>query len=57
MDAQISWQITKNLKVSLIGQNLLHDHHAEYGPSYINTQDGKVSEIPRSLFAKITWQF
>ena len=57
MDAQISWQITKNLKVALVGQNLLHAHHAEDGPSYINTQDGKVSEIPRSLFAKVTWQF
>jgi iron complex outermembrane receptor protein len=57
MDAQISWQITKNLKVALVGQNLLHAHHAEDAPSYINTQDGKVSDIPRSLFAKITWQF
>ena len=57
MDVRIGWQITKNLGVSLVGQNLLHDQHAEYGPSYINTQDGKISEIPRSVFAKVTWQF
>ena len=57
MDVRIGWQVTKNLEVSLVGQNLLHDQHAEFGPSYINTQDGKISEIPRSLFARITWQF
>jgi len=57
LDARLGWQITKNLEVALVGQNLLHDHHAEFGPSYINTQNGNKTEIPRSIYGTITWRF
>ena len=57
LDARIAWQITKNLEASLVGQNLLHDQHAEFGPSYINTQAGRVTDIPRSFYTRITWRF
>lgn len=57
LDARLAWKVTKNLEVSLVGQNLLHDQHAEFGPSYINTQAGQVTDIPRSFYARVTWSF
>lgn len=57
LDARLAWKINKNLEVSLVGQNLLHDRHAEFGPSYINTQAGQVTDIPRSFYARLTWTF
>jgi iron complex outermembrane receptor protein len=52
MDVRLAWHATKNLEFSIVGQNLLHDHHPEYGfPSPIRT------EIPRSVFGKISWHF
>lgn len=57
LDARLAWKITKNLEVSIVGQNLLHDRHAEFGPSYINTQVGQVTDIPRSVYARLSWSF
>lgn len=57
LDARLAWKINKNWEVSLVGQNLLHDRHAEFGPSYINTQVGQVTDIPRSFYARLTWTF
>jgi iron complex outermembrane receptor protein len=52
MDVRLAWHATKNLEFSIVGQNLLHDHHPEYGfPSPTRT------EIPRSVFGKISWHF
>ena len=52
VDVRIGWRPTKNLEVSVVGQNLLHDHHAEYGfPSPAR------EEIERSVYGKISWQF
>ena len=52
LDVRIGWHVTKNLEVSIVGQNLLHDHHAEYGfPG--PTQE----EIKRSVYGKVAWQF
>ena len=31
LDARIGWHPTKWLELSLVGQNLLHDQHLEYG--------------------------
>ncbi len=57
LDARIAWQINKNWEVSLVGQNLLHDQHAEFGPSYVKTQLGQVTDIPRSVYLKLTCRF
>ncbi|HZI31578.1 MAG TPA: TonB-dependent receptor, partial [Candidatus Binatia bacterium] len=57
LNARLAWQINKNLEISLVGQNLLHNRHAEFGPTVINTQNGMVSEIPRSFYAQLTWRF
>lgn len=53
-DARIAWKPTKNLELSLIGRNLLQKRHPEYIPEFINTV---ASEVPTSVFGKITWKF
>jgi iron complex outermembrane recepter protein len=50
---RIGWHPTKNLEFSIVGQNLLHDQHAEYGfPGATTTE-----EIERSVYGKVAWRF
>jgi iron complex outermembrane receptor protein len=52
LDARLAWRPMKNVELSVVGQNLLHDHHAEYGfPSPTR------EEITRSVYAKVSWRF
>ena len=52
LDARLAWQVTKRLELSIVGQNLLHDYHAEYGfPGPAR------EEIARSVYGKVAWQF
>jgi iron complex outermembrane receptor protein len=52
MDTRLAWQAGRGLELSLVGQNLLHDHHPEYGfPSPTTVQ------IQRSVYGKIAWRF
>jgi iron complex outermembrane receptor protein len=49
-DSRLAWHATSRLELSLVGRNLLHDHHTEYGfPS--PSREG----IERSVFGKIAW--
>lgn len=52
-DANIQWKLSKNIDITLAGQNLLDGEHLEY------SADGylAVDEIERSLYAKLTWRF
>ena len=52
LDARLGWVISPRMELSVVGQNLLHAHHAEYGfpdPSRI--------EIERSVFGRIQCHF
>jgi len=52
MDVRLAWHATKRLELSLVGQNLLHDQHPEYGfPSPTR------EEIERNVYGKVAWQF
>jgi iron complex outermembrane receptor protein len=52
LDARLGWNPTKRLELSLVGQNLLHDHHPEYGfPSPTR------EEIERSVYGKAVWRY
>jgi iron complex outermembrane recepter protein len=54
LDTNAIWQPSKRFSISVVGQNLLSDHHLEYlGPD----QTEQSSLIKRSAYAKITWQF
>ena len=52
LDSGIAWHATAGLELSLMGRNLLHAYHIEYGfPSPTREQIG------RSVFARITWGY
>lgn len=54
LDARIAWQVTKNLELSLVGQNLLEEGHREFNPTYLSMN---ATRVPRSVFGKVTWRF
>lgn len=52
MDLRLSWRPSERLELSVVGQNLLHSHHPEYGfpqPTRI--------EIQRNVYGKLSWSF
>jgi iron complex outermembrane recepter protein len=52
LNARLAWHPAKNLELAIVGQNLLHDHHPEYGyPGPTQVQ------INRGVYGKISWQF
>jgi len=52
LDLRLGWRVSKALELSVVGQNLLHDQHVEYG--YPGTTRG---ELQRSVHGKLTWRF
>ncbi len=48
LDLRLGWHATRNVELSLVGQNLVHDHHAEFG-----TEGGAPLEIQRGLYGKV----
>jgi iron complex outermembrane receptor protein len=49
-DVRLGWKASRNWKMSIVGQNLLQPHHAEFG-SDVDTIIG----IKRDVFANISW--
>jgi iron complex outermembrane receptor protein len=52
LNTRLAWHATDRLELSLIGQNLLHNHHTEYGfpaPTRV--------EIQRSLYGRLAWRY
>jgi iron complex outermembrane recepter protein len=54
LDTQLTWRLAERTEFSIVGQNLLSDHHAEFNDEL---QSVNSSWVKRSAFAKITWQF
>jgi iron complex outermembrane receptor protein len=50
-DARLGWHITRQLELSVGGQNLLQPHYAAFGG-----EPGGPVEIKRSVYAKIVWR-
>lgn len=53
LDSNIIWQAADGVELSLVGQNLLDPLHQEFRGSTYNTP----SEVPRSVFGKVTFRF
>jgi iron complex outermembrane receptor protein len=52
LDLRLAWHPAKRLELSLVGQNLLHAHHPEYGfPSPTR------EEIARTVYGKVVWRY
>ena len=54
LDVRLAWRPTRNLELSVVGQNLLDSQHREFSPSFIATQQ---AEIERGVYGKVTWRF
>jgi iron complex outermembrane receptor protein len=52
LDARLAWRISRQVEISIVGQNLVHSRHVEFGAPG-PTQE----EIERSVYGKVTWQF
>ena len=53
LDIRLGYAVNKNLDLSLVGQNLFDNRHAEFS----ETSSIPVSYIPRGVYAKATWKF
>lgn len=52
LDVRLGWHATDNLDLSIVGQNLLHSRHAEYG-----FPDAGQVLIQRSVYGRLVWHF
>lgn len=50
LDLRLGWQPAPEWELSLLGSNLLHDHHAEF-----NSLPGR-REVSRSVYLQATWR-
>ncbi len=53
LDVRLSWQVQQNLRLQLVGQNLLNSSHLEF----IQESFTACTEIKRSIYVKINWEF
>lgn len=51
VDVRLGWQPVPRLELAVAGQNLLHDHHAEFGAPTAR------SEIRRGVYGSFAWRF
>ena len=51
LDVRLAWQPRPNLELSIVGRNLLHDRHAEFGVPATR------QEVERGVYGKVTWHF
>ena len=54
LDTGLTWKLREGFSLSVVGQNLLKDHHMEFEDLNGSMQSGL---IKRSAYAKVTWQF
>ena len=52
LDVRLGWRPTRDLVLALVGQNLLHDHHQEFG-----VPGPQQEEVGRSVYGKVSWYF
>lgn len=52
-DVHIGWKLTKNIELSLVGQNLPVNHHPEFNSSFIARP---AIEVPYSVYGKIAYR-
>ena len=50
LDLRLGWRIAENWEFSLVGQNLLDEHHFEFGPPAAR------GELRRAVYAKAAWR-
>jgi iron complex outermembrane receptor protein len=57
LNSRLAWAITKSLEFSVVGANLLHDRHAEFGEAMGSVQLGAAGvESERSVVVGVRWR-
>jgi iron complex outermembrane receptor protein len=51
LDLRLGWEPIPRLQISVVGQNLLHARHEEFGSAAV------AQSIERGVFAKAVWGF
>jgi iron complex outermembrane receptor protein len=51
LDLRLAWLPIPKLELSIVGQNLLHDRHGEFGTT------GSEQIIKRGVYTKAVWSF
>ena len=52
-NARVAWKPTRQLELSLVGQNLFDSHHPEFvGENFLS-----ITEVERSWYAQLRWHF
>jgi iron complex outermembrane receptor protein len=54
VDTQLTWRFSEGMTFSVVGQNLLLDHHVEFN-DYLSAVNP--SQVKRSAYAQIVWHF
>jgi iron complex outermembrane recepter protein len=54
LDSQMTWRFGEAADFSIVGQNLLQDHHFEFNDFL---QSVNSAQVKRSAYAKISWRF
>jgi iron complex outermembrane receptor protein len=54
VDTQLAWKISERVTLTVVGQNLLKDHHVEFNDMF---QAVNSSQVKRSAYARLTWRF
>lgn len=54
LDLRLGWRVSKDLELSLVGQNVLDRSHPEFKPSFFQTQ---ATEVQRSIYGKVIIRF
>jgi len=55
LDTRLSWQINKQVELSLVGKNLLSKQHLEF--LSLRASDFLNTEVPRSAYLQVRWEF
>lgn len=53
MDMRLGWHVTPGFEVSVVGRNLLDNHHMEFS----NSDSPTASQVERSVYGQCTWSF
>jgi iron complex outermembrane receptor protein len=51
LDAQLTWRASDKVRISLVGQNLLHARHVEFGPPEAR------GAIERGVYVRVVWDW
>lgn len=54
LDSGLAWKASERFSLSLVGQNLLRDHHLEFEDIFGSLQSG---QMKRSVYGRLIWKF